>query len=332
MWHFSRRLVKLLISHKGSAGFTEQINPLLPRWKKNISPIISIKLWVLRVASRQSGARTLRKLSPWPLQQVSPEISGARRERGGCGPQKERKNQHTHRCFSLSSLANKKVLGVIAGQSMGPIRASGRPECWPAASGAGGGAARRDPAVARSLGGSRACQSVRVCWCLCLRGCERDKNMVQETNGEARPATPDEPKKRSSNLMASAGVNFERRYKSNQSNQNYHVGQSEVSFSLVSSVFSPLSLAGCERAKAVISVCAFRHLIVARRSPLNSHRRRQVKTIGQTLSPLRLNNINALLSAKCSRSRWFIAFCFDFAANTRANNFRENIVLIIVAK
>lgn len=171
--------------------------------------------------------------------------------------QKKRKNQHV---LSLC-VANKKTLGVIAGQSMGPIRASGRPECWPAASGAGGGAARRDPAVARS----RWFTCVRGCVALVfvslgLCGCVRDKNMVQETNGEARPATPDEHKKRSSNLMASAGVNFERRYRSNQSAQNYHVGQSEVRLRF----FSPLSLShSSESARSaagtIPAVCAFRH-------------------------------------------------------------------------
>ncbi|XP_059480598.1 protein SPEC3-like [Neocloeon triangulifer] len=41
------------------------------------------------------------------------------------------------------------------------------------------------------------------------------------------PAPSDE-KKKPSNLLHSAGVNFERRYRSNQTAQNYHVGQSEV--------------------------------------------------------------------------------------------------------
>jgi hypothetical protein len=105
--------------------------------------------------------------------------------------------------------------------------------------------------------------------CLSKRASERDKNMVQETNGEARPATPDEPKKRSSNLMASAGVNFERRYRSNQSAQNYHVGQSEVSLSLSQPFFSVPTLTISESAKAVaaghLSACLrIPPLIVAR--------------------------------------------------------------------
>jgi len=98
----------------------------------------------------------------------------------------------------------------------------------------------------------------------CVRARERDKIMVQETNGEARPATPDEPKKRSSNLMASAGVNFERRYRSNQSAQNYHVGQSEVSLSLF---FRPHSHSRSAKAVAAghLSACLrIPPLIVAR--------------------------------------------------------------------
>jgi hypothetical protein len=51
--------------------------------------------------------------------------------------------------------------------------------------------------------------------------------MVQTTVVEAPAPTSD--KKKSSNLLASAGVNFERRFRSNQTAQNYHVGQSEVS-------------------------------------------------------------------------------------------------------
>lgn len=123
---------------------------------------------------------------------------------------------------------------------------------------------------------------------MCLFGAReraRDKNMVQETNGEARPATPDaeQQKKRGSNLLASAGVNFERRYKSNQSAQNYHVGQSEVRATLFRCFFSAAS--PLSRARL------FAHSDTnCRTPPLNSHRRCQLKTIGQTLSPLSPNN------------------------------------------
>jgi len=79
--------------------------------------------------------------------------------------------------------------------------------------------------VAARCGVTRTRQLVRTCG---ARVCRLGLKMVETTVIEA-PAPSDE-KKKSSNLLASAGVNFERRYRSNQTAQNYHVGQSEVRF------------------------------------------------------------------------------------------------------